>query len=473
MNTTSTIRVLDSHICAFRDFSRDVNPLHTDVDYAKKTIFGYPVVYGIATVFLCLSKWLENEKRYFQIKKGKIKFHNPIYANEEYLLEILVNEFSSRLIIKRGKKKYLSINLELIEGSRVSDETKIGITNKVTGRNFLYSPSDIEIQNFYNNFSLKRNQIPENIVFFLAWTSYFVGMEEPGKQALYSQLQFVTKNKETNTGNVIEVEKVVSHDVFGNVQISGTGNFLQKFTIDAFSRPMNIFQQNSKDDSISMRTRILEGKRAFITGGTRGLGRALVEEFLRNGANVTFTYRNEYEGYDTDIHYLENLGYGKVNRVCIDLLNVEIKNENFNEYDFFVINAIPAIRQIDMSEYDCNSFTQELYLFNKIFINSVFLAKKILKKNGLIINMSTSYLDESVEGYSHYVTSKAFGEEVLRCNKIDGGEDYINIRIPKMLTDQTNSNFNDKSMHTTHEIAHKITEHIIKNESINTIIKLY
>lgn len=39
----------------------------------------------------------------------------------------------------------------------------------------------------------------------------------------------------------------------------------------------------------------LEGKKALITGGTKGIGLAVVEEFLALGAEVVFTARNEEE----------------------------------------------------------------------------------------------------------------------------------------------------------------------------------
>ncbi len=35
---------------------------------------------------------------------------------------------------------------------------------------------------------------------------------------------------------------------------------------------------------------LLEGKRAFITGGTRGIGAAICEIFAREGADVAFNY---------------------------------------------------------------------------------------------------------------------------------------------------------------------------------------
>jgi 3-oxoacyl-[acyl-carrier protein] reductase len=39
-------------------------------------------------------------------------------------------------------------------------------------------------------------------------------------------------------------------------------------------------------------TLLLEGKRAFVSGGTRGIGAAICEIFAREGADVAFNYHS-------------------------------------------------------------------------------------------------------------------------------------------------------------------------------------
>ena len=38
--------------------------------------------------------------------------------------------------------------------------------------------------------------------------------------------------------------------------------------------------------------KLLEGKTAIITGGSRGIGKGIVEVFVKHGCNVAFTYNS-------------------------------------------------------------------------------------------------------------------------------------------------------------------------------------
>ena len=41
--------------------------------------------------------------------------------------------------------------------------------------------------------------------------------------------------------------------------------------------------------------KLLQGKTAIITGGSRGIGKGIAEVFAKNGANVAFTYSSSVE----------------------------------------------------------------------------------------------------------------------------------------------------------------------------------
>src|SRR6266480_4961510 len=53
---------------------------------------------------------------------------------------------------------------------------------------------------------------------------------------------------------------------------------------------------------------LLEGKRAFITGGTRGIGAALCEIFAREGADVAFNFNSREDLADQVRQKIESFG---------------------------------------------------------------------------------------------------------------------------------------------------------------------
>lgn len=52
----------------------------------------------------------------------------------------------------------------------------------------------------------------------------------------------------------------------------------------------------------------LKGKRALVTGGSRGIGAAIALALAQNGADVAITYQNSVERADTIVSSIEKLG---------------------------------------------------------------------------------------------------------------------------------------------------------------------
>ena len=98
---------------------------------------------------------------------------------------------------------------------------------------------------------------------------------------------------------------------------------------------------------------LLEGKRAFITGGTRGIGAALCEVFAREGADVAFNYHSREDlageieqkiqshgrrSHAYKIPVTDRLGLKKMTRELVEAwggLDILVNNAAINRGDNF------------------------------------------------------------------------------------------------------------------------------------------
>ena len=53
---------------------------------------------------------------------------------------------------------------------------------------------------------------------------------------------------------------------------------------------------------------LLEGKKALITGGSRGLGKAICEIFAREGAEIAFNYSSSEADAETTVDLIKKCG---------------------------------------------------------------------------------------------------------------------------------------------------------------------
>ncbi len=159
---------------------------------------------------------------------------------------------------------------------------------------------------------------------------------------------------------------------------------------------------------------LLEGKRAFVSGGTRGIGAALCEVFAREGADVAFNYHSrddlaEETRAKIEAHGRRALSFkvSVTDRLGIKKLVRELK-EAWDGIDILVNNA--AVNKPDNFATTTDKSWDWVIDTN---VNSLFAVTKpfykqmIRQRAGSILNITSIGAIRSLPTSVHYATSKA------------------------------------------------------------------
>jgi len=182
----------------------------------------------------------------------------------------------------------------------------------------------------------------------------------------------------------------------------------------------------------------LTGKKAFVTGGSRGVGKAICIALADCGADIAFTYLSRDEAAKEVVSEIKKMGREAYCYKC-DVGNYDNMKEVLNDIedkfaklDIIVNNAGGSkVFEIDelTPEYLDTVIKSNLYgSFYSIMAGGLDLLKKA--GGGSIINIGSSAMYSGMGGGAQYSASKAglmgltrymavqYGPEKIRCNTL-------------------------------------------------------
>ncbi|MDD5156893.1 enoyl-ACP reductase [Sulfurimonas sp.] len=185
----------------------------------------------------------------------------------------------------------------------------------------------------------------------------------------------------------------------------------------------------------------MTGKTLFISGGTRGIGKAVVYAFAQKGCDVAFTYATKADAANEIIADVESKYGVKARAYKLDILEPETYKDvyaefdkDFDRLDFFISNAIISGRAV------VGGFGPFMRLkpkgLNNIYTATVdaFVvgaqeaAKRMeLTGGGSIISMSSTGNLVYTPNYAGHGTNKAAVEAMVRYAAAELGEKGIRV----------------------------------------------
>jgi 3-oxoacyl-[acyl-carrier protein] reductase len=159
---------------------------------------------------------------------------------------------------------------------------------------------------------------------------------------------------------------------------------------------------------------ILNGKRALITGGSRGLGRALALTFAREGARVAITYVGADEAAQTCVEAIRKEAKdGKSFKVSVlDIPGTEKMVKEIEDawggIDVLVNNAgISQNLPLALMEEEDWDRVMDLNVKGTFLTSKAVLRGMIRRKSGVVLNIGSLAGVRMIEAPIHYCASKA------------------------------------------------------------------
>ncbi|MBJ9975002.1 SDR family oxidoreductase [Pseudomonas sp. S75] len=206
----------------------------------------------------------------------------------------------------------------------------------------------------------------------------------------------------------------------------------------------------------------LAGKKALITGGDSGIGRAVAIAYAREGADVAIAYLDEHEDAQDTARHVEAAG-----RECLllpgDLAHkahcehiVAKTVERFGRIDILVNNAAFQMSHDSLDEIDDEEWVKTFDINITAIFRICKAALPSMPRGSSIINTSSVNSDDPSPSLLAYATTKGaianftaglaqmLGEQGIRVNSVAPGPIWTPL-IPATMPDEAVRNFGSKT----------------------------
>lgn len=469
----------------FSAASHDRNPLHLSPDYARRTPYGQQVVFGILGLLAALGK--TEAPLSSALSKVQITFEWPMFMDLDYSVSFAAQDAGANAFTVKltdGSSTLMKASLEFAPTPQNAPQPSWPTTRN-TCRVTPADPSENEItkgavahgeysadptafENLLRRFAIDERAFGRLQLSALLWTSYLVGMEQPGLRALFSKLNLSFENPHRPPAAKFTYQaKVESLNALGlltselRLYASSSGSSTDKAsgptaappfatgTLRAFVLPKNYVgsvSQVAAHLSASAQPHALKGKVALVIGASRGLGAMLATALALQECTVIASYHRAESEANRLVASLAQAP-GKVILAKGDAADLawckQLERQistQFGRLDFLICNACPSLLPLRL-ESDMVTRVNE-YIARAVAMVSVptsVFSTLLGAQEGWSVTISSVAVENPLKEWPHYVAAKSAVEALVRVAALQYPKvNFLIVRPSRLRTDLTN-----------------------------------
>ncbi|MGH3797042.1 MAG: SDR family oxidoreductase [Pseudonocardiaceae bacterium] len=178
---------------------------------------------------------------------------------------------------------------------------------------------------------------------------------------------------------------------------------------------------------------VLDGKGAVVTGGSRGIGRAIVQRLATDGATVVFNYARRADRAAEVEQAVRHAG-GRTYGFQIDLATsgaadklMAVADEHLDGLDILVNNAVVTFSSRAIVDTDEEHYDSTMTVNAKSTFLTMRYAAHAMRDYGRIINISTILTTRPAPFSASYAASKGAIEQLTKVAALELGNRGITV----------------------------------------------
>lgn len=327
-----------------------------------------------------------------------------------------------------------------------SSELPVG--HRSTGK---YGPAEAEFSQLRSHLGMNKSWLAPQQVAALLWASYLIGMEMPGKRALFSRLRMEFEDVRAVSAPFDYETEIRAVSAVGELTIAGTlssaGEVWARVELAAHVREDVPAITVASVEKVVGRSQSLAGKVALVTGASRGLGSAIAYALALQGCNVVVNFARNREAAEKLRDSLSSatskilLDQGDAGSLEWCKQAAARVTEQFRRLDFLICNASPPLLPLwlepDSAERVSDFLNSSLAMISFPLMSFLPL---LAENKGWNVLISSVAATQPHPHFPHYSTAKCAAEALVR----SAATEYrtmssLIVRPARLLTDLTNT----------------------------------